>query len=680
MRVILILISALILTHSNLSVAQTQDPETMDFRALGKIIDNKGTIKIIPGNQAAWFHGMHSGYTISISEYKNDVFTPFNVIVQDLKPAPEGEFLDPDLPEDYALTMKKIIYEQAYSPQGKSFKDLTEASENMSRHYFAYILFSSYHPILSELSGLQFDLPDDISNRFILKIEVPGSDYSHEQIMTKSLFYTELESPEIDIKQGDENIKITWNHKDRENHFAAYILERSTDGYTFDQIGIPHVFNRLSAAGELGLISINDSIPSNYTTFSYRIRGYDGFGYLSSPREAKAIYGRDMTPPEAPQRVQVTQTTEKEINVSWTAESAPDLAGFQVIAADSEKGIYHRMHEELLPPTRTSFDYTFDQEPLRFYRVLAVDTANNAAASDLGYLVLYDTIPPQIPTNIRAAADTNHVVSVSWTPSPDTDLKGYRVYKAFHPSHGFVPVTPVPITEPFYVDTLGTKRLEKKVYYQIVALDQHFNHSKPSQAIAADIPDVHPPTSPLLTQAELDENNIVKLSWKTSSSPDVESYNIMRRLDKDSAYAKIGSVKAESSSYSDKNFSEMHISFAEYHITATDSAGNVSDASNGKRILSKTNKTNNSIEIESATAQDNQVIISWKEPAKSDYNILIYRAENDAKFQLIGRVSGENTYADKGVRTGVNYQYKVGLLGSDGYRSPLSDQVDIEVK
>ena len=679
MRAIIIFITSLVLLAFNQANAQLQEPADKDFWIMGRMIENKPVIKIIPGNQGAWYLGMRQGYKISISEFKNDDFTPYFKLVENLKPASNSDFTNSDLPRGFAEPMRKMIYEENYVPSGQSFDDMIAVSEGMGSHFLAYFLFSTYNPKLSAMSGLQSNLSENLSSRFKIKIEIPGTKYVHEQIMNLSSFNVTYDSPDISVEQGDGNMKITWDHRKREMQFSAYVVERSSDGYTFDQIGLPRIFNEATKAGELGLISVTDSIPKNYATYWYRVNGYDAFGYISTPREAVAVYGRDMTPPEAPKRVQVTQTTEKEINVAWSSESSPDLAGFQVIAADSEKGIYHRMHEELLPPSRNSFDFTFTQEPLRFYRVLAVDTANNAAASDLGYLVVYDTIPPQIPTNIIATADTNHVVSVSWTPSPDKDLKGYRVYKAFHPSHGFIPITPVPITQPFYVDTLGDKRLEKKVYYQIVALDHHFNHSKPSEAVVADIPDIHAPTSPLLTHADLDEKSTVQLTWKASSSSDVESYEIMRRLDKDSAYAKIGNVKAGVFTYSDNNFSEIHVSFAEYHITATDSSGNISEASNGKRVLSKSDKSNK-IEIKSATAQENQVKLSWNTPSKTDYNILVYRAENDGKFQLLDRVSGENTYSDKAVKAGAKYQYRIGVLGSDGYRSPLSKQVDVELK
>ena len=680
MRIIITFLTGLFLIYFSQANAQFQERANNDFLIMGRMIENKPVIKIIPGNQGAWYLGMHKGYKISIAEFKNNDFTPYVEIVQNLRPASNSEFSNPDLTWNFAEPMRKMIYEESYILPGKSFDDMIAVAEGMGNHFLAYFLFSTYDSKLSEMSGLQYNLSENISDRFKIKIEIPESKYTHEQIMNLRSFHGAFDSPDISVEQGDGNMKITWDHLKREMQFSAYAVERSSDGYTFDQIGLPRIFNKATKEGELGLISITDSIPKNYATYWYRVNGYDAFGYLSTPREPVAIYGRDMTPPDAPKRVQVTQITEKEINVSWTSESAPDLAGFQVIAADSEKGIYHRMHEELLPPSRTSFDFTFTEEPLRFYRVLAVDTASNAAASDLGYLVVYDTIPPQIPTNITAKTDTNHVVSVSWTPSPDKDLKGYRVYKAFHPSHGFIAITPTPITEPFYVDTLGDKRLEKKVYYQIVALDHHFNHSKPSKAVVADIPDFIPPTSPLLTQADLDKNNTVQLSWKASSSTDVKSYEIMRRLDKDSAYAKIGNVKAGVLTYNDKNFSEIQVRFAEYHITATDSSGNISEASNGKRVLSKSLNTSVKIEIKSATAQENQVLLSWNPPTKTDYNVLVYRAENDAKFQLLDRVSGENTYADKTARSGIKYQYKIGVLGSDGYRSPLSEEVNVELK
>lgn len=658
---------------------QLQQNDESNFRLLGKIIHDKPVVKIIPTHPAAWYLGMHKGYKISIAEFQNGTLKPFEVWNENLKPANEEAFLNPSLPQKYAESMRKIIYEEDFVPRGNTFDQMAEASEVMRRLFMGYFLFSTYDENLSALSGLQFQLPPNLNGRYHIKIEIENTAYSYEQIMDISHFAGSHTSPEIEIKQGDKKVKISWNHKKRENQFTAYIVERSTDGYLFESTGTPYIFNVNTQEGKLGIMSITDSIPENYTTFYYRVRGFDAFGELSEPNAAVAVYGRDMTPPDMPTRVQVTQISETHIHVSWTATPSPDLAGFQVIAAESEKGTYHRMHPELLSKNSREFEYKFTQAPLRYYRVLAVDTAGNAAASDLGYLVVYDTIPPQIPTNIQAVADSNHIVTLTWNPSPDSDLKGYRVYKAYQPTHGFIPITPTPITNNVFIDTLSKNRLDKRVYYQVAALDQHFNHSKPSEPVWAAIPDIYPPTAPLLTTTQPDESNHVVLAWKASSSPDVEKYEIMRRLDTDTAYAKIGETTHNNLKFIDSKFSSTQAVYAEYYITAIDSSKNISDPSNAKRVLNISKPTTTNAEIKSIKTDNKQVVITWSDSEKNIEGVLIYRANNDEKYELLDRVNDKNEFVDTSVRSGEKYQYKIGWILKNGSKSLLSPSREIKV-
>ncbi|MDV7390410.1 hypothetical protein RZS08_03610, partial [Arthrospira platensis SPKY1] len=103
----------------------------------------------------------------------------------------------------------------------------------------------------------------------------------------------------------------------------------------------------------------------------------------------------------------------------------------------------------------------------------------------------------------------------------DKDLKGYRVFKSFQADRGFVQLTRVPIADTLFTDTLSLQRLDKQVYYQVVALDGSYNQSAPSVTAVGRMPDVVPPSAPLLTKAEVDQEHRVQLLWQPSSSPDV---------------------------------------------------------------------------------------------------------------------------------------------------------------
>lgn len=645
-----------------------------------RMIDGKPTIKIFPTNGSVWFKGMKNGYQIAISEYKDNAYSDFKVLEDNLVPAPEDEFKSPALPNEYADAMRRLIYEETYAPEGETFNDRAAASEAMSRKFFFYLLLSSYDPQISEMSGLQIALPQNISDIFKLRIKVNQSAIEYEQNMMRNAFYTTLQSPPLEVKPGDRKVTLSWNHINYKNQFVAYRPERSSDGKNFDKMGAPKIFNANSPAGKLGRIVFNDSLKRNYQPHWYRLGGYDAFGILSEYTEPIKVASRDFTPPGTPESVHVSEgDAPGEVKITWSAETVADLQGFQVIASHSEKGDYQRLHKELLSPETRAFNFKFDTKPLLFYRVLAVDTASNASSSNLGYLVVYDSIPPQIPVKLTAETDTNYVVTIQWHKSESDDVKGYRLYKAFNPAHGFVPVSAQILTDTLFIDSLAADRLEKKVYYQIVALDHHYNHSERSAAIFAPIPDKIAPTAPLLMGAVRDRDNQVTLSWHRSSSADVKNQLVLRRMPEDSASTVIATLLNNDTLYVDKIEEGGGAEYAEYYIAAVDSSGNQSLLSNGKRILFKDDMSLSAISLESAMADEGNISLFWKYPGNGDYDVLVYRAQQDAGFKLVARVNEGDEYIDKSVRSGNEYQYKVGVIKSNGMRTALSEVLKVRV-
>jgi fibronectin type 3 domain-containing protein len=376
----------------------------------------------------------------------------------------------------------------------------------------------------------------------------------------------------------------------------------------------------------------------------------------------------------------VKQVTPQTVNLTWQQLPTNDLEGFQVIGSTSAEGEYKRLHEKLLAPTERMFQFDISGELLQYYRILAVDTAKNAAASDLAYLVTVDTIPPVVPTDMKIEIDTNRVVTLSWSASSSKDIKGYRLMKAYHPSNGFSPITAIPITGLSYTDTIPRQRVDRNVYYQLVALDQNFNHSDPADFVAAIIPDDIPPTSPLLSKVEILDDKAVEISWKASSSRDVASYKVYRIFDEDTTTTEFLINETNATSYIDREFDNNHIQFATYAVACVDSSGNISERSNARRIFSKKNAHLKALKISNIVQVESKVQIEWATKAAAKQVILIYRKQDDKRFELLARAKDEGSYIDKKVKAGSSYQYKIGILEESGKKSPLSESVSVKVK
>lgn len=660
--------------------AQEEDKLFKNFTIEGRIINNKSVFKILPTNQGAWFLGMKNGYSVYISTFENGGFSEYTLINNNLIPAPSEDFKSPSLPYNYAEAMRKMIYEETYEPRGTSFDELLSANETMSYHLLAYILFSSYDTTLSAMSGLQFSPQTEPGTKFKLKVEINNHlEYVYEKIITIENLHSKTQSLHFEALSGDKNATIQWMHKDFKDMYVAYALERSDNQSDFKQIGTPIPFNSVSKAGKLGMISWVDSLPQNYKSYYYTVRGYDFFGYLSDPGDTLMVMGKDMTAPLAPFNVYAEHSSIDSISIHWSQVSDPDLHGFQVISSKTETGEYTLVHEDLLAPTQFSYRFKIESIPDKYYRVISVDTARNANASTLSLLILTDTIPPSTPDSVFVSVDSNHVATIKWTASKDVDVSGYRVFKAYHPSNGFVPITPKPIMDTLFIDSLSLKRTDRKVYYKVLATDNNFNRSKLSNYSIGIIPDFSPPIEPLLIKAELNASGNSELEWISSAS-DVANFIVIRKKQNDSIYQTIDSLTFDIKTYTDLYFDTLNVNYAEYYIVAVDSAGNNSDLSNGKRVIKKNKAQQDDILISSITDINKQIEVVWNYSSEEDYSVLVYRSVDDGNFSLIDRVSDQSDYVDNNVMSGKRYTYKLGILESSGKRLPLSVEKSINVK
>jgi len=591
----------------------------------------------------------------------------------------ENEVLDQ--PTTATDVMAKMALSEEYTANGSSMDDMIQADKKMKLHSLSYILFSANNRENSQRSGLEFSLKlDSIPMNMMVEIQPVGKDeYRSQFILNRNNLYTKHVSGDIEFALGDKQVKFLINHKPYDRLNMAYLLEKSNDNRLFEAIGAPLIFNKSSEDGKRGQIAVTDSLDRNYTDYYYRLVSLDAFGFRSEPSETIVISGRDMTPPPAVKSASANEPLPNKVRISWKHEIEPDLAGYQVVASKTEDGQYDLIHKPLLKPGTEFFEKEFTTDVPLYYRVIAVDTSNNASISDMIYLIRYDSIPPALPKAIQAKCDSNFVVQIRWQAPDDEDLKGFRVYKSFQPDAGFVSLTPKPLLEPFFVDSLSKNRINKKVFYQISSLDKHYNHSMNSETIVVVIPDILPPTSPLLISAELNEDARLSLSWKPSSSGDVEKYAIyslaINSRSTDTIYSEcFGNIDHQY----EMNLNSQERENYEIRITAIDSSGLESKASNAKRVIFKPKPNKVVPQLISLNPLD-QGGVELKWSGDSESKTLVYRKFEDGSLELIGRVDRGNSFIDNSTLSSGSYSYQIAHLLANGSKTPLSVSMSLEL-
>ncbi len=186
-------------------------------------------------------------------------------------------------------------------------------------------------------------------------------------------------------------------------------------------------------------------------------------------------------PPAAPGAPRVTYT-ESSISVVWPASSdaAERTVAYHVYSpGEPEVRLTERPLNEL-----QMADSRIEWGAERCYIVRAIETVGSLTiesdASPKACVTLTDTFPPKPPAGLQAIASEG-AVNLIWEASDDADLAGYIVLRAVAPADTLVRVTPEPLTQATFADTVpaGTRAI-----YAVQAVDKAGNVSAPSARVA----------------------------------------------------------------------------------------------------------------------------------------------------------------------------------------------------
>jgi hypothetical protein len=169
---------------------------------------------------------------------------------------------------------------------------------------------------------------------------------------------------------------------------------------------------------------------------------------------------------------------EKAITVTWkpiggTAPAAAERAAPVLPSrpiGPPVPTIAYNLYEvsEETPPVLTKLTTTATAEPeytdsriawgqRRCYAVRAVETIEDVSAegreSEARCVTLTDTFPPAAPTGLQAVP-SDGAINLIWDANPEKDVRGYIVMRALAPSGTLEPVTPEPIRETSFKDTV----------------------------------------------------------------------------------------------------------------------------------------------------------------------------------------------------------------------------------
>jgi fibronectin type 3 domain-containing protein len=685
----------LTLCLAKISSAQDEIEEPIHaVKVIGRAYKDSIKLRWAPASSVSWHYANKYGYKIERFLLVKDgqlLDNPVKRIMlsEPLKPAPLNEW-EPFAETDYYVPVAaQAIFGESFEVSTNSGGDILQMI-NKSRELesrFSFALFSAdISPKVAQLSGLVFvDESVKKGEKYLYKViaDVPSDviaiDTGYVFIGVDDI--KPLPQPrEMKAVFSDKSVMLSWEHRFNDRYYIAYQVERSDDGTNFNLLDKLPMINTRKDAGVLqDLMFKLDSLPENNIEYFFRVRGINSFGEYGPYSDTVSGMGFELfaaNPAITSSKVMMNQF----VQLNWQFPDSLNylIKGFEIQHATDDTGPFINLTDTLLSVTERTFT---DQaiQTSNYYKVVAVDHGDEPHPSFPYMVLLIDSIPPDAPIRLNGNIDTLGVVTLNWDNNIEPDLLGYRVFRANHKSDEFSQITKDPINKNQFIDTINVKTLTRKVYYKILALDQHFNPSEFSDILELKRPDKIPPVQAVFTEVITNEGGI-QLSWVCSSSDDVVKHVLYRKSEKSNLWNVIRVFEMSDSitSFND-TIATPGITY-QYTLLAIDESGLESDPSIPVTMKAFERKIRPQVkDIKYKVDRDNKLIyINWEYPHNGVERFVIYRAVNDNPINLytgVGKTIFE--FEDKKLKPNNKYAYRIKVIYSDGTQSSFSEKFEV---
>ena len=646
-------------------------------------------------NSFAWRNLNNTGYNIERLELdaNNKPEAGFKKLNNTpIKPWPEEEWSKRSSSSDnYALVASKALYGKTFvvnamdkSKSGKnsdnSISSLSQAASGEEQRFILAMMSASFSPAAANGLGLRYtDKSVRKNSKYIYRVIAAATsplfrtDTALFIIDTKKEF-TIAPVQKLEVYEGDKLISLRWH--DAEG-YAGYYIERADDGKTFTRLSDnPYIQFSSEKNPKDNEFTYNDTIPADYKRYYYRIKGISIFSEISEPSDVIIAQGRDRTPPVQPFIYKAEYKGKNTAVLDWSPyTSSPDLKGFFVSRGQDMKGPFNVLQENILPPSTRNFtDSKVNEGGLNYYVITAVDTAGNIVTSLPRYVVTPDNIAPSKPVGLKGMIDKKGVVRLSWNPGKESDIDGYRIYRANAADHIFNPVSST-VADTVFQDTITLNTLTKNIYYKIVAADRNKNNSPYSDVLELKRPDIVPPTAQVISGFKSGDKSM-EIHWMCSTSEDVVKQILYRKV-KDQEWKIIAELPQKINVYRDTLVERN--SWYEYSLEAVDDANLHSDKSfplNVKVYDSGVRPpVRDFIVIKNPDGKELQ--LSWKYSEKGDFRFVIYRSMDGKDLMTYkSLLSDKLSFIDSNLIKGT-YQYSIKVVYKDGGESEAVKSIPV---
>ncbi|WP_074409508.1 hypothetical protein [Aquimarina megaterium] len=663
------------------SFAQSKE-QLPEVKVIARTQEDRILLRWTLNTPIAWRKGNRYGYTLeryTISRDRKTLPTPEKLIIgQKFMPVSMMEWEGIAESSDNGAIMAQALWGESFVVEGGAglASIINRAEEQQQR--FAFGLYAADQDFeIAKKAGLGYiDTNVKPNEKYLYKVisNIPEFELKTKEggVYIGIIDYEPLPEPVdfVGVFQNG-NTLLSWDSKLLKNTYNSYIIERSENGSTFKRLGdIPYAaINKEKSENDRTLYI--DSI-SNNKNYTYRIKGVSSFGEIGPASNVVSGEGKKVLK-FVPHLKTKHITSESDVELTWTfpEEGNHDITGFTLKRSDTDRGAYKPVVSNI-PPTARKVRYT-KLRATNYFKITANGKNNNQRDSFSMLVQPIDSIPPEKPIGLEGKVDSTGVVQLQWKPNTEEDLMGYRVYRGNLQYEEYSQLTESPHENYTFIDTVKVKSLNTKVYYKIIAVDQRYNMSEPSETLELVKPDVIPPTSPVFKSYNI-KDGVVTLEWANSSSEDVEAHYIYRKGKGDLDWSLIfQSPKFKNTTYNDIKVEQGK--YYSYTILARDQSGLESTPAPPVSVIVPKTTLKSVVKGFYATINeiDKTIVLTWNYKGAEIAEFELYRAYNENSSSLYRVLpAGIKRFVDTGLTINSNYTYIIRAIFNDGTYSKYS--------
>jgi fibronectin type 3 domain-containing protein len=608
-----------------------------------------------------------------------------------LKPQPLNNWKELATSNNYAAVIAQALYGDDFNLSEEDSKGVSKfiaLAQELEQRYLVSMYAADLHYPAALFAG--WGLEDKTvrkGERYLYRVisTVPAKTLKIEMGSVYTSLGDEASLPqpqELTAVFGNKSVLLAWNYGILNSVYNSYYLEKSTDGKIFKRLSDTPLTNMNSKNGKANdRMFYTDSLRDNVTTVFYRLIGVTTFSEEGPPSDAVKGEGRNKLI-YVPHINRAVPDKDGVLTVEWEFDEHGNdqLRGFDLQRSDNVKGPYVSIQKNIDPHKRVT---TYDSLQASNYFVIAAIPKDGEPVLSFPVLVQpSDTIPPSAPVGLKGVVDSTGVVRLSWTANKESDMYGYRIYRAQTSGEELIPLTDNAVLNAYWVDTVDVHNLNSKVYYAVTALDKRYNQSGKSEVVTLLKPELVPPSMPVITGYKLTRNAIV-LEWATGGEENLKTIQLFRS-ERD---AKERKVIKEFTDLQVKSFKDSTIQadrFYSYSLVCVTGGGLQSApspivtvqapvyAGEQGKFTTWTGKFNRKTQ---------QVELVWKHTMKDVKQFEIYRKEQSKSFTLLKTLKGfELKTIDADLKPGSQYDYMIRAILENGRQGAVSATQEIIIK